>query len=396
MALYAFDGTWNAAKDGDDPDPMNTNVVRFFQAYRKHSGTKDFYLAGVGTRFGVVGKALGGVFGLGELPRINEAYDQLCQNWAAGDKNIDIVGFSRGAATTLDFCHCLMDRGIRRPGSDSVVEASPRIRFLGVWDVVAAFGLANLGDDLLNIGHHLSLPKSNLQYCFHAMALDERRPSFLPTRLPGAVEVWFRGVHSDVGGGNGNSGLNDVTMKWMMNKAKSAGLPIADEDISILKANPAAPPMQDHRLPLKVRLISAIDRYHYTVSPEDGCINPPSTCAVETEADEQVATEMGAKGLEVLPPAARARVNALWDTAAAAAKIRDFTLDPVRDALLTLLQARIPLVTNDDQLATARQAVNRLVLTMIDGAHQRGFYVLTVFFFNEALLKLPRTFPLTD
>ena len=44
MALYAFDGTWNAAKDGDDPDPMNTNVVPFFQAYRKHSGTKDFYL----------------------------------------------------------------------------------------------------------------------------------------------------------------------------------------------------------------------------------------------------------------------------------------------------------------------------------------------------------------
>jgi hypothetical protein len=60
------------------------------------------------------------------------------------------------------------------------------------------------------------------------------------------------------------------------------------------------------------------------------------------------------------------------------------------------LQARIPLVTNDAQLATARQAVTRLVNTMIDGAHQRGFYVLAVFFFNEALLKVPRLFPLTD
>jgi hypothetical protein len=277
-----------------------------------------------------------------------------------------------------------------------VVEPSPRVRFLGVWDVVAAFGLANLGDDLLNIGHHLSLPMSNLQYCFHAMALDERRPSFLPTRLPGAVEVWFRGVHSDVGGGNGNSGLNDIALKWMMKKAKGAGLPIADEDISSLKPNPAAAAMQDHKLPLKVRLISAIDRRHYTVSPGDGYINPPSTCAEETEADEQVATEIGAKGLEVLPAAARARVDALWDTAAAAAKARDFALDPVRDALLTLLQARIPLVTNDDQLATARQAVHRLVQTMIDGAHQRGFFVLSVFFFNEALLKVGRLFPLTD
>ena len=396
MALYAFDGTWNAAKDDDDPDSKNTNVVRFFQAYRKHSGTKDFYVAGVGTRFGGVGRALGGAFGLGVLPRINEAYDQLCQNWAAGDTIIDVVGFSRGAATTLDFCHCVMERGIRRPGTDTKIEPSPRIRFLGVWDVVAAFGLGNLGNDLLNIGHHLSLPKANLQYCFHAMALDERRPSFLPTRLPGAVEVWFRGVHSDVGGGDGNTGLNDIALKWMMRKAKSAGLPITDEDIAVLKPNPAAPPKLDRKLPLKIRLISAVDRRHYTVSALDGCTNPPGTCSVETEADEQVATEIGAKGLEILPEDARARVNALWDTAAAAAKARDYALDPVRDALLTLLQARIPLVTNDAQLATARQAVTRLVNTMIDGAHQRGFYVLTEFFLNEALLKVGRLFPLTD
>jgi hypothetical protein len=396
MALYAFDGSWNSAKDGDDPDHMNTNVVRFSQAYRKHSGTNDFYVAGVGTRFGALGKVLGGAFGLGEQPRINEAYDRLCENWAAGDTNIDIIGFSRGAATTLDFSHCLMDRGIRRPGTKTVVEAKPRIRFLGVWDVVAAFGLGNLGDDLLNIGHHLELPKANLQYCFHALALDERRPSFLPTRLPGAVEVWFRGVHTDVGGGNGNVGLNDIALKWMLSKAKSAGLPITDEDIATLKPNPAAPPMQDHKLPLKVRLISAVDRRHYTVSPEEGCINPPDTLSVETVADEPVATEMGPKGLEILPPDARARVNALWETAEAVAKARDFKLDPVRDALLTLFQGRIPLVTNEAQLATARQAVNRLVGIMIDGAHQRGFYVLTVFFFNEALLKLPRSFPLTD
>jgi hypothetical protein len=189
MALYAFDGTWDDGKDNEDPKNENTNVFRFFQAYSKQSGTKDFYLAGVGTRFDVIGKVFGGAFGLGELPRLDEAYDHLCQQWAAGDHIIDIVGFSRGAATTLDFCHCIDDRGIRRPGSDQVVEANPQIRFLGVWDVVAAFGLANLGNTALNIGHHLSLPKSRLQYCVHAMALDERRPSFLPTRLQGAEEV---------------------------------------------------------------------------------------------------------------------------------------------------------------------------------------------------------------
>jgi hypothetical protein len=64
---------------------------------------------------------------------------------------------------------------------------------------VASFGLANLGNTSLNIGHHLSLPKSNLQYCFNARAFDERRPAFLPIRVDGAREVWFCGVHSDPG-----------------------------------------------------------------------------------------------------------------------------------------------------------------------------------------------------
>ncbi|MCC7243308.1 MAG: DUF2235 domain-containing protein [Acidobacteria bacterium] len=167
MALYAFDGTWNEAKKGEDPRYRNTNVVRFFEAYHKRSGRDDFYVEGVGTRFDAVGKVLGGVFGLGVLPH-----------------------------------------------------------------VVAAFGIANLGNTELNIGHHLSLPRASLQYCFHALALDERRTSFLPTRLPGACEVWFRGVHSDVGGGNGNRGLNDIALAWMMRKAQGAGLPIAEEDVA--------------------------------------------------------------------------------------------------------------------------------------------------------------------
>ncbi|HEY2151214.1 MAG TPA: DUF2235 domain-containing protein [Vicinamibacterales bacterium] len=396
MALYAFDGTWNSAKDGEDPQYTNTNVVRFFQAYKKQSKTNDFYLAGVGTRFDFIGKALGGVFGLGELVRINEAYDQLCSNWAAGDKIIDIVGFSRGAATTLDFCNCIMDRGIRKPGSQDVVEAHPQIRFLGVWDVVAAFGLANLGNTALNIGHHLSLPKSALDYCFHALALDERRLSFLPTRLPGADEVWFRGVHSDIGGGNSNRGLNDITLKWMFSKAKGASLPIGDDDIAALSPDPTAIPKPDQKLPIAVRLIAAVDRKHYTVSPLDGWTNPPDTCLVESVADEQTATELSPDGLQVLPADAQRRVAAMWETADAVATANGFTLDHVRDSLLTLFQGRVPLVTNEDQLVVARAAVTRLLETMIQGAHERTFHVLTDFFFTEAMFKLPRMYPLTD
>jgi uncharacterized protein (DUF2235 family) len=396
MALYAFDGTWNSAKDNEDPTYENTNVYRFFQAYHKHSNTDDFYVAGVGTRFDLVGKIAGGVFGLGVLPRIDEAYAHLCHAWAGGDTVIDIVGFSRGAATTLDFCHRIQAAGIRHPGSDEVVEAQPTIRFLGVWDVVAAFGLANLGNTELNIGHHLELPKSSLRYAFHAMALDERRLSFLPTRLHGACEVWFRGAHSDIGGGDGNRGLNDITLKWMLSKAKGASLPIADEDIAALRPDPTAAPMGDPKLKFNVRVISAVDRYHYTVSPLAAWTNPPTTCTVETPADEQRATELGAEGVEVLPMEARRRLLALWETAVAVAAQQDFTLDAVRDPLLMLLHGRISLVTNDQELQTAGHAVARLVTTMIEGAQQRGFHVLAEFFLTEALSQLPRLFPLTD
>ena len=37
--------------------------------------------------------------------------------------------------------------------------------------------------------------------------------------MRGGCEVWFRGVHSDVGGGNDNHALNDITLRWMLRKA---------------------------------------------------------------------------------------------------------------------------------------------------------------------------------
>ncbi len=132
MSLYAFDGTWNQKKDGEDPDYTNTNVVRFHAAYAKNSGRPEFYVEGVGTRFQAIGQALGGVFGLGELTRIEEGYKQLCREWIAtsGKAPIDIVGFSRGAATALDFCNYLLDRGIRDPDTGAQVAGAPEIRFL--------------------------------------------------------------------------------------------------------------------------------------------------------------------------------------------------------------------------------------------------------------------------
>jgi hypothetical protein len=400
MALYAFDGTWNEAKDGDDPDYTNTNVVRFFRAYQSHSTTKDFdfYVAGVGTRFDVAGKVAGGVFGVGELARIDEAYDALCKAWAAGDRIIDIVGFSRGAATTLDFCHCIQERGIRRPGTDEVVEASPTINFLGVFDVVGSFGLANLGNTALNIGHHLELPSSNLRYAFHALALDERRPSFLPTRLEGACEVWFRGAHSDIGGGNSNRGLNDITLRWMMRKAMAANLPITQADIDALQPDPATPPKPagGHKLPLEIRPVTSVDRGHYTLSPVKGWATLPPTCPQESQTDESKADKIGANGLAVLPTEVRRRIAAMWEAAEAIATREDMPLDDSKDFLLTLFQGRVPLVTNDEDMKRAQVGAAQLVANAIRLARNRGEHRLAPFYVNEALFNTRHLYPLTD
>ena len=190
MPVYAFDGTWNEAKDGDDPHYTNTNVFRFYGAYKRHSKRPDldFYVPGVGTRFKAIGRALGGVFGLGELPRINEAYEALCKAWDQGERDIDIVGFSRGAATTLDFCHCIQNRGIRNPGSHQDIETSPKSRFLGVWDTVMSLGsrFRSTGSSTSSATRNFHAdrkPAASVQHARQALAVDEKRFDLRP-------EVW--------------------------------------------------------------------------------------------------------------------------------------------------------------------------------------------------------------
>ncbi len=91
MALYAFDGTWNV----DEADEIKeTNVLAFCKCLPLDMNV--FYLEGVGTRIGFIGKLLGGVAGVGGPFRIARALEQLRQYFAEGDRTIDIVGFSRG------------------------------------------------------------------------------------------------------------------------------------------------------------------------------------------------------------------------------------------------------------------------------------------------------------
>jgi hypothetical protein len=395
MGLYAFDGTWNTEKTKDNTN-KNTNVVRFKNAYQKNVPGEQFYVHGVGTRMKWIGRIFGGVFGAGELPRLNEAYKRLCENWVdRGDQVIDIVGFSRGAATTLDFCHLIQERGIRKPGTDDVVVVNPPIRFVGVWDVVPAFGLGFFGHQALNFGHQLTLPTKGIEYCFHALALDERRLPFIPTRLEGAHEVWFRGVHSDIGGGNGNRGLNDISLKWMMSKAQAAGLPIHDDDIESLNPDPTTPPNDSPRLP-NIRNLGPAEIGHYTVGDLKKWRNLPAGSPIETPADEVLAKRVGSGGISALPEPMRRRAEMMWNAAVTRAIERhQVVLDSVEDPLLGLMVGRAPIV-NDQNLQKALQGTVTMVDGMMQIARESGFGQPAPVFLNLALNKFRPVFPYTN
>jgi len=266
MALYAFDGTWNE----DEESPLDdTNVVRFRDAY---VGETD-YADGVGTRFGFLGKVLGGIFGAGGRTRTAEMYDALTENWNKGDQEIDIVGFSRGAALAVNFANVIGEKGVRTADGRMM---TPPIRFLGVWDVVGSFGIpfdiGNLHFQDLNVGWNLTVPGIVVS-CAHAMALDERRQTFDITRLnenatpDNAEEMWFRGVHSDIGGGNGNVGRSEIALSWMFEKASAAGVKVRPTAVKMAQrqSDPDAPisenldPKKDPR-----RVERGNDQYHPT------------------------------------------------------------------------------------------------------------------------------------
>jgi uncharacterized protein (DUF2235 family) len=300
MALYAFDGTNDDNRDtGSSAEAVaaDTNVYRFYSAYAGYAqslGIDASYVPGVGTRFGVAGLIAGGAWGVGWLDRINDTYDALCENYLKGDRVIDVIGFSRGSAIALDFVNKVFVDGIRNNGR--IVVEQPSIRFLGLFDTVAGFGLANLGFVFasLNAFHHLTLP-SNVEHCFHAMALDERRPSFINQRITGAYEVWFRGVHSDIGGGNKNPGLEYVALRWMLRKAIVCGLPVTEANITDANVHP------EHRIKpnffsdlskLTWRTVRPVDTVHYAVAQhpigdDEPCNDVPAACPIETIAFER-------------------------------------------------------------------------------------------------------------
>ncbi|KAF7349705.1 hypothetical protein MSAN_01697300 [Mycena sanguinolenta] len=110
------------------------------------------------------------------------------------------------------------------------------IHFVGVWDTVSSVGIFR------NKYYPGAQSAENICFFRHALALDERRVKFLPEYVvaphldwfkrgsygePRCKEVWFRGCHSDVGGGrrtNLTSDNGSVPSRWMAHQAMLAGL----------------------------------------------------------------------------------------------------------------------------------------------------------------------------
>jgi hypothetical protein len=278
MALYAFDGTWNTPA-------IPTNVWRFREAYRKTSGNEPdpFYSEGVGTgRLGMIGHLLGGMYGAGARHRLRKAYRRLCENYAKGDTEIIVIGFSRGAAMALHFTNIIANYGVNDPNDrrrqflrrdpwlgwqfrasyrpcDAHRDA-PR-RFVGVWDIVESFKIPLGPLKGLRRKRRMALPDS-VQRVYHALAYDERRKKWRNTDAiaaetgdfgwdsdgrynwfddpPRVRQVWFRGLHSDVGGGSGDDRMADISLRWMVDVARWTGVRIDLAQLGALRPDPNA------------------------------------------------------------------------------------------------------------------------------------------------------------
>jgi len=110
-----------------------------------------------------------------------------------------------------------------------------KIKFIGVWDTVGALGLPFGGIFGYWINkkyafHNVKLG-SNVDNAYHALAIDERRKPFKPTLWNSQSigsqkikQVWFAGVHTNVGGGCDPDGIANCAFQWMFEKLAGTGL----------------------------------------------------------------------------------------------------------------------------------------------------------------------------
>jgi uncharacterized protein (DUF2235 family) len=262
-----------------------TNVVKLFSTLI-HDPDRQvlFYQPGLGTMEPAhelspfrrrLARLLGQAVGYGLEDDIRNAYVFVMDQLNEGDR-LFLFGFSRGAYTvravaSLLHMYGLIPKGnaplvpyairmmlaIHRlgddPGSREKVHAYFQLAddfketfsattckpwFVGVWDTVSSVGWY---ENPLHFPFAANNP--DIEIGRHAISLDERRAFFRtnvwippqdPSRPRGPKDlkqVWFAGVHADVGGGypEAESGLAKVALEWMLDEANDKGLLVDPE-----------------------------------------------------------------------------------------------------------------------------------------------------------------------
>src|SRR5262245_57613505 len=245
-----------------------------------------FYDAGVGTDW--FSRLLGGGAGVGLSENVRDAYHFLGHNFVPGSEIYlfgfsrgaytarSLCGFIKAAGLLerpseknvwrayMD-CYVTAARVVARPSGwsldrvrgwlvekagDAVGQlgggaigslprhADVKIRFIGVYDTVGALGVPLAGMTNVHepiVGFHATTLGDTVMHAVHALAVDEKRGPYVPAlwtqpanapTLAGqsVLQVWFPGVHSDIGGGYRNKGIGDITWDFMMRQAARRGL----------------------------------------------------------------------------------------------------------------------------------------------------------------------------
>lgn len=274
--IICCDGTWNSADQDRKGEPTPTNVVRLAYRVAKRSSNGEpqvlYYDQGVGTG-NWLDRFTGGAFGRGLDGNVFECYRFLIANYEANDR-LYFFGFSRGAFTARSLAGLIRNSGILKRDSvrqylnalnlyrdpdinpssaqaadfrvkHSVIQNVP-IHLIGVFDTVGSLGIPVRGLRWMTrkrYQFHDTKLSRLVKHAFHALAIDERRAPFEPTLFwkdPGnkdqkVEQVWFPGVHSDVGGGYKERDISDLTLDWMLKAVKDAGLalePNAFDDLN--------------------------------------------------------------------------------------------------------------------------------------------------------------------
>ena len=239
--IFCFDGTYNDPEDAEDRamDGSVTNILKLHILFRGDlsneaktrtddgSQQRSFYYSGAGT----YGGPLRRFFNMAFAPKnadvrriLNDAIEDLKMHYEEGN-HILVFGVGGGAVLARRFASVAKERSEKK---------DLEIDFLGVFDTVAAISSRShrirtdlsvetrpTSDVVFENGRMSQIVKKAV----HLVALDENRVAFQPTLFnhddSGRItEVWFPGVHSDVGGGHWYDGLSDLALDYMVKKIR--------------------------------------------------------------------------------------------------------------------------------------------------------------------------------